>query len=247
MPDHRLRHRRHLGQHRVPEGRSNCIAPNGSCACRKYVAGCRCRSRRHPAVAKPRDPGVFTIKTTDAAGAPVTAQVSLAVIDEAVFAVKPDEHAGSRALLLSPRVQPRHRRRSRANIRSSATAVRIGLTLAQKARRRPLALADFKGDKEARPHVRKEFPDAIYWVADLTTDETGTATAKVTYPDALTTWRLTARGDHAPTPRAGSTLSRTTTTKDVILRVITPRFLTEGDTRAACRRWRTTICRMRAR
>ena len=43
------------------------------------------------AIAKPREPGVFTIKTTDASGAPVKAQVSLAVVDEAVFAVKPDE------------------------------------------------------------------------------------------------------------------------------------------------------------
>ena len=41
--------------------------------------------------------------------------------------------------------------------------------------------------------MRKEFPDAIYWVADLVTDASGTATVKVAYPDALTTWRVTAR------------------------------------------------------
>ncbi len=50
----------------------------------------------------------------------------------------------------------------------------------------------------------------------------------VTYPDALTTWRLTARAITEDT-RAGSTIARTTTTKDLIVRVITPRFLTEGD------------------
>lgn len=182
------------------------------------------------AVAKPREPGVFTIKTTDAAGAPVRAQVSLAVVDEAVFAVKPDETPDPVRFFY-------RREYSRVSTSFSREYSFIGysgpdgLTLARRnsARRRPLALADFKGDKEARPHVRKEFPDAIYWIADLTTDDTGTATAKVTYPDALTTWRLTARAITADT-RAGSTLSRTTTTKDVILRVITPRFLTEGDT-----------------
>src|SRR5262249_1359095 len=95
--------------------------------------------------------------------------------------------------------------------------------------RRPFTLADFKSGQPARPHVRKEFPDAIFWAADITTDASGAATVKVAYPDALTTWRLTARATTTDT-RVGGTISRTTTTKDVILRVITPRFLTEGDT-----------------
>src|SRR5690606_39167933 len=50
----------------------------------------------------------------------------------------------------------------------------------------------------------------------------------VKYPDALTTWRLTARAVTKDT-KAGAGLARTTTTKDLIVRVITPRFLTEGD------------------
>ena len=50
---------------------------------------------------------------------------------------------------------------------------------------------------------------------------------KVAYPDALTTWRLTARAVTADT-RVGAAIARTTTTKDLILRLITPRFLTEG-------------------
>ena len=158
------------------------------------------------AVAKPREPGVFTIKTTDASGAPVRAQVSLAVVDEAVFAVKPDETPDPVRFFY-------RREYSRVSTSFSREYSFIGysgpdgLTLAHKisARRRPLALADFKGDKEARPHVRKEFPDAIYWIADLVTDESGTATAKVTYPDALTTWRLTARAITADT-RAGCEL-----------------------------------------
>ena len=40
----------------------------------------------------------------------------------------------------------------------------------------------------------------------------------VTYPDALTTWRLTARAITEDT-RAGTTVARTTTTKDLIVRV----------------------------
>ena len=43
------------------------------------------------AVSRPRDPGVFDVTVTDQAGQPVRAQVSLAVIDEAVYGVKADD------------------------------------------------------------------------------------------------------------------------------------------------------------
>ncbi|MEP6782749.1 MAG: MG2 domain-containing protein, partial [Acidobacteriota bacterium] len=43
------------------------------------------------AVSKPHDPGVFEVAVTDASGQPVRAQISLAVIDEAVYGVKPDD------------------------------------------------------------------------------------------------------------------------------------------------------------
>ena len=42
-------------------------------------------------VAKPQEPASFAVQVTDAAGQPVRASVSLAVIDEAVFGVKADD------------------------------------------------------------------------------------------------------------------------------------------------------------
>ena len=48
------------------------------------------------------------------------------------------------------------------------------------------------------------------------------------YPDSLTSWRLTVRAVTVGTD-VGATTTNTTTTKDLILRVVTPRFLTEGD------------------
>src|SRR5690606_96168 len=42
------------------------------------------------AVYKPGQPGVFSIRTLDASGQPVAAQVTLGVVDEAVYGVKPD-------------------------------------------------------------------------------------------------------------------------------------------------------------
>lgn len=178
------------------------------------------------AVSKPRDPGIFEVAVTDAAGQPVRAQVSLAVIDEAVYGVKPDD---------TPDPVRFFYRRDYARVSTTFSSYyyftgysgRDRLQLAQR-KRRPMTLADFKGDQPTQAQVRKEFPDAIHWVGDLVTDAQGRGRITVAYPDALTTWRLTARAITEDT-KAGSTVARTTTTKDLIVRVITPRFLTEGD------------------
>ena len=177
-------------------------------------------------VSRPHDPGVFEVAVTDAAGQPVRAQVSLAVIDEAVYGVKPDDTP-------DPIRYFYRREYSRVATTFSSSYYFTGysgrerLQLARRGRR-PITLADFKGDQPMQAQVRKDFPDAIHWVGDLVTDAQGHGRIAVTYPDALTTWRLTARAITEDT-RAGSTIARTTTTKDLIVRAITPRFLTEGD------------------
>lgn len=178
------------------------------------------------AVSRPRDPGVFEVAVVDHAGQPVRAQVSLAVIDEAVYGVKPDDTPDPIRFFY-------RREYSRVATTFSSSYYFIGysgrdrLQLTSRTRR-PFSLADFKGDQPAQAQVRKEFPDAIHWVGDLVTDAQGRGRIAVTYPDALTTWRLTARAITEDT-RAGTTIARTTTTKDLIVRVVTPRFLTEGD------------------
>ncbi len=177
-------------------------------------------------VAKPQEPGLFTVNVTDAAGAPVQAQVSLGVIDEAVYAVKADETPDP-ARFFYTREYSRVGTVFSREYNFTGYSGRDRLQLAAR-KRRPYTLADFKGDKSPQPEVRKDFPDAIYWIGDLVTDARGRATVSIRYPDALTTWRLTARAVTRDT-LVGATVSRTTTTKDLIVRVITPRFLTEGD------------------
>ena len=137
------------------------------------------------------------------------AQLSLAVIDEAVFAVRADDTADP--------VRFFHRREySRVGTSFSREYHFTGysgtdrLRLAAR-RRRPFTLADFKGDRPPQPEVRKDFPDAIYWMPDIVTNAEGVARVAVTYPDALTTWRLTARGDRGH--RVGAGIARTTTTR----------------------------------
>ncbi len=177
------------------------------------------------AVSRPREPGRFSIKAVDADGKPVRAQFSLGVIDEAVYGVKADDTP-------DPLRYFYQRNYSRVGTTFSREYFFVGYSGSQQMllamRKRPYSLADFKADKPAQPQVRKDFPDAIYWLADVVTDQRGEAKVQVTYPDALTTWRLTARGATTDT-RVGQAVARTTVTKDLIVRVITPRFLTEGD------------------
>ena len=176
-------------------------------------------------VARPRTPGRFLIKAVDAEGRPVRAQFALGVIDEAVYGVKADT-------TVHPLRFFHQRNYSRVGTTFSREYSFIGYSGSQQLmlamRKRPYTLADFKADKPSQPQVRKEFPDAIYWVADVVTDARGEARVQVIYPDALTTWRLTARGTTVDT-RVGQAVARTTVTKDLIVRVIVPRFLTEGD------------------
>ncbi len=177
-------------------------------------------------VSKPQQKNRYLLTVTDAAGAPVKAQVSIGVIDEAVYGVRPD--TTSDALRFFHRLgYSRVATDFSRDYPFTGYAGTQQLLLTQ--RRAPLTLADFKADKPARPQVRKEFPDAIFWAPTVTTDAAGKATVEVTYPDALTTWRVTARAVTANT-LVGAGVARSLTTRDFILRAVTPRFLTEGDT-----------------
>lgn len=176
-------------------------------------------------VARPRQPATFTVRVRDRDGRPVRAQLSLGVVDEALYAVKRDDTPDPLRFFY-------RREYSRVGTQFSREYSFVGYSGTQQLmltqRRRPFTLADFKSDRPMQPQVRKNFPDAIFWVADLTTGSDGAAKVRLEYPDALTTWRLTARAITTDTS-VGSSLSRTTTTKDLIVRVVAPRFLTEGD------------------
>ena len=97
------------------------------------------------AVSRPREPGVFHVAVTDQAGQPVRAQVSLAVIDEAVYGVKADDTPDPIRFFY-------RREYSRVGTTFSSSYYFTGysgrdrLQLTER-KRRPFTLADFKGDK----------------------------------------------------------------------------------------------------
>jgi uncharacterized protein YfaS (alpha-2-macroglobulin family) len=82
--------------------------------------------------------------------------------------------------------------------------------------------------QEPAVQVRSDFRSTILWLPDLTTDINGNATAKVKYPDSLTTWSATARLATAAN-QFGIGNAATRTKQPLIVRLQAPRFFVVGD------------------
>jgi uncharacterized protein YfaS (alpha-2-macroglobulin family) len=177
---------------------------------------------------KPRDTASYTVQARDLNGNPVAgAEVSLGVVDEAIYSIAPD---------LTPNIRTDFygRRYNQVDTNLSITYRFTGFAgdaPIQIAQNKPTyELADFKADNPLTdPTIRKEFKDTAFWQPDVVTGADGKATVAVVLPDNLTTWRATARAVTADT-RVGSTTDKVVSRKDLIMRLETPRFVTAGDT-----------------
>ena len=76
--------------------------------------------------------------------------------------------------------------------------------------------------------VRKNLADLAYWAVDLKPDDDGVIEIEVDMPENLTTWKIAAWSVGAGL-RVGSGESEIITTKDLIIRMQKPRFLTQKD------------------
>lgn len=174
---------------------------------------------------RPGRPAAYTVLTRDAAGRPVSAEVSLGVVDEAIYAIQP-ENAGDIYRFFYPT------RYSRVMTRYSRDYYFYGYSGEKRMQlvfaRRPYQLADFKAESEKAPEVRQRFVDTAYWDAQVVTDGSGRAQVRFNMPDNLTTWRATARAVTTDT-RVGSTVQKVLARKNLMLRLQTPRFFTQRD------------------
>jgi uncharacterized protein YfaS (alpha-2-macroglobulin family) len=157
----------------------------------------------------------FGVRITDSAGRPVKGEFSLAVVDEAALALADPN---------SQDILP-------AFYGVQSLGIRTGLSLAVYAQR----YLPFEGGKgggggggEADVVVRENFPDTAYWNATIVTDMDGRASVKVKLPDNLTTWHVEVRGLTEDT-RVGQAVSEVVSTKDLLIRPVTPRFFVAGD------------------
>ncbi|MEP6742445.1 MAG: alpha-2-macroglobulin family protein, partial [bacterium] len=177
---------------------------------------------------KPREAASYTILARNADGAPVSgAEVSLGVVDEAIYSVAPDFAGNIKNEFYGMRYNTVQ---THLSIAYSFTGF-AGDKPLYLARNKPAyQLADFKNEAEmVQPTIRRNFKDTAFWQPDVITGPDGKATVKVTLPDNLTTWRATARAVTADT-KVGATKYKVVARKDVIMRLETPRFVTQGDT-----------------
>jgi hypothetical protein len=168
----------------------------------------------------------YSIEATTAGGQPAPrAEFSLGVVDEAIYGIRPDTTQD----IVNAFFSREWNRVSTTNSLNYWFEGEAGKRRMRLAELRPASrLAQLKPERLIEPKVRKAFPDTAFWAADVTTDAAGRARAKVEFPDSLTTWRATARGG-TPETKVGSATLKTIVRKNLIVRLVVPRFFVQGD------------------
>jgi uncharacterized protein YfaS (alpha-2-macroglobulin family) len=174
----------------------------------------------------PGETADYSLEVTGSDGKPVPrAEFSLGVVDEAIYGIRKD---------MTPDIVNFFFERQWNRVYTGASldyyfSGEAGKRRMRLAGLRPAShLAQLKPDRLVQPKIRKAFPDTAFWAADVVTDNAGRAHAKVDFPDSLTTWRATTRGVTAATQFGSATL-KTIVRKNLILRLVVPRFFVQGD------------------
>ncbi|HLK16821.1 MAG TPA: MG2 domain-containing protein, partial [Fimbriimonadaceae bacterium] len=155
-------------------------------------------------LAKPGETVTFDVETKDPSGKPVAADASLAVVDEAIYAIR-KAHIDIKDGFYPTRPD---------NVRTSYSFPQIYLD---------------GGDKgSGTMRIRSRFLDTAAWVPDVQTGADGHATVRVKLPDNLTRWRATAVGCTAD-GTVGQSDDDVTARKELMVIVHSPGYLTSGD------------------
>jgi len=167
----------------------------------------------NPIKAGPRDEVTFDVQVTDNQGQPVEGEFSLSVVDLATLAL-----ADPNAEAILP-----------AFYKEQPLGIETGLSVAAYTGRNTTEVGGGGGGGDGGlPVVREEFPDTAYWNPSLITNSEGRGQVTMTLPDSLTTWQVDVRGLTVDT-RVGQAETQIVTTKPLLIRPVTPRFLVSGD------------------
>jgi uncharacterized protein YfaS (alpha-2-macroglobulin family) len=159
----------------------------------------------------PGDTATFHIRVTDHAGQPVEAELSLAVVDEAVFALAEDLSEDPFEVFYGPR----------PNLVRTYDSLRPARWLWEEG-------PGLGGGDEEGGTPRRDFLDTAYWAPAVVTDEAGAALLTFDWPDNLTEWRALARAITVDT-QVGQAIISSVIRKDIVVRPALPRFLVQGD------------------
>jgi len=177
---------------------------------------------------QPGQKGSYTILVHDSTGRPVAGEFSIGVVDEAIYAIRPDTSGDPYDLFYGP-VYDRVALSSSLNFFFSGEAGKRQMFLAYRGNSSQRALAQLKPtDTLVQPKIRKVFPDTALWLPDIHTDANGRAEAQLAFPDSLTTWRATVRGVTTET-KVGGVTNTVIVRKNIMVRLAVPRFFRQGD------------------
>ena len=176
---------------------------------------------------QPGEPASYTITAKDGNGKPVAGEFSIGVVDEAIYAIRPDNMESISSFFYG-NTYNRVSTDSSLNFYFHGEAGKRQMQLANRGLSYR-ALAQLKPTESlVQPKVRKAFPDTALWLADVKTNAQGRAEAKLEFPDSLTTWRATVRGATLDT-KVGSATQRVIVRKNMMVRLAVPRFFRQGD------------------
>lgn len=155
---------------------------------------------------RPGDKATYRIRTLDANGKPLSAEVALSVVDEAIYALSPDHtpdlynlYWGTRQNLVTMHMSSPEELSGGAYQRVSTVAP-----------------------------VRQRFEDTASWSPTVVTDANGEAEVSFEMPGNLTSWRATARAVTTDT-KVGFVRNNVLANRPVMLRLATPRQVVQGD------------------
>lgn len=155
---------------------------------------------------RPGETATYTVRTTDGKGRPVAAEVALAVVDEAIYAISPDVTQDLYGLYWG---------------------MRPNGVLMQVSAPEELSGGAYQRVNPVAP-LRQRFEDTAYWGPMVATDGSGRATVRFEMPGNLTAWRATARAVTLGTS-VGMGTSTVQANRPVMLRLVTPRQMVQGD------------------
>ncbi len=176
--------------------------------------------------------GNIKILVRDANGKPVQTELGVTVVDKGVYLLKEDTtpdpftvlHGYRQNLVgtVTSEDEPLYIEAGRARVASLATPAPSAVAA------RDQSAKEAQEPTAANVKVRKDFRDTADWRASLITNEAGEATLTVPFPENLTTWRITARGQTIEA-KAGEAKTNVMVTQDIITRIAQPTFLVRGD------------------
>jgi uncharacterized protein YfaS (alpha-2-macroglobulin family) len=179
---------------------------------------------------QPGEKATYDLLAKDANGNPARAELSIGVVDEAIYSVRP-ETTGDVLSTFYPKRWKLYDTASSLDFYFTGHAGNKAPMLALnelKYSAQSGRMAQVKGGDLVQPKVRKAFPDTAYWSPAVITDASGRARVSVDFPDSLTSWRTTVRAITADT-KGGSSIARVIVRKNLMVRFAAPRFFRQGD------------------